>query len=321
MDKKSEHNKILNYYLGYSTDQVIRYEASSGGIGTGIIKYLLESGMYGTSMTFVFNVKECRYEPKLIFDYSEYNNCGSVYQDTDTIHFIKEHIEEIKNGIVVTCMPCQVNAIRNILNRNKIKNFIISLCCSGQTTIQGTWLYYKLLGINKIDVRKMQYRGNGWPAGIRIELENGNIITRDNYTFPWTLMHQSLLYRPKRCIYCAMKTNPNSDVSLADPWLKEYIENDKIGNTLVICNELGDEIIRKMIEADQLVVKIIDRDVYVKSQLGTIEKKEKSNKQKFFNEIIVKMGVETSIYKKIVSFSVHTLKIHIKFIKVLKKIL
>ena len=99
MEKGSGFYKDLNYYLGYSSEQEIRFQASSGGVGTGIIKYLLDSGIYGTSMTFEFNVKECKYEPKLIYDYSEYNNCGSIYQDTDNIHFIREHIEEIKNGI------------------------------------------------------------------------------------------------------------------------------------------------------------------------------------------------------------------------------
>ncbi|WP_333493732.1 coenzyme F420 hydrogenase/dehydrogenase beta subunit N-terminal domain-containing protein, partial [Candidatus Bacteroides intestinigallinarum] len=40
MKENSNINKALAYYIGYSTDDLIRYKASSGGIGTSIIKYL-----------------------------------------------------------------------------------------------------------------------------------------------------------------------------------------------------------------------------------------------------------------------------------------
>lgn len=43
MRENSNINKALAYYIGYSTDDLIRYKASSGGIGTSIIKYLLST--------------------------------------------------------------------------------------------------------------------------------------------------------------------------------------------------------------------------------------------------------------------------------------
>ena len=43
-------------------------------------------------------------------------------------------------------------AVRQLLSKANIKNFILSYCCSGQTTIEGTWKYYELLGIKKEDV-------------------------------------------------------------------------------------------------------------------------------------------------------------------------
>lgn len=310
----------MNYYIGYSSYEEIRYNASSGGIGSAIIKYLLESKRFGTSITFVFNTNKCMYEPKLIYDFSEYNNCGSIYQDIDNIQFLKDHLRDIRNGIVVTCMPCQVNVIRNILNKNNIKNFIISLCCSGQTTIHGTWFYYKLLGVQKTDVKKIQYRGNGWPSGIQITLKNGDVIKKDNYTYPWTLMHRSLLFRPKRCLYCTFKTNPKSDVSLADPWLKEYIENDKIGNSIIICSQEGQGVLKEMNDVCQVSIKEIDETIYFKSQLGTIESKAQSNKHKIFNNVVERMGTEGSVYKKIATSSELFLRLHLKLLKILYKV-
>ena len=313
--------KKLDYYIGHSTEKSIRYTSSSGGIGTAIIKYLLESNAYGTAMSFEFNPEECQYFPRLIHNYSEYNNCGSIYQDTDNIGFIRDNISNITNGIIVTCMPCQVRPIKSILERNNIKHFIISLCCSGQTTVQGTWLYYKLLGIDKNDVVYIRYRGDGWPSGIKIDLRNGDIIKKDNWTYPWTLMHESLLYRPKRCLYCSIKTSPDADVSLADPWLKEYIENDKIGNSVILCNDEGGRVLKDMLLNNEIKLYDIDEDVYIKSQLGTIEIKSRSNQNKTFNKIVSKMLKEDGLYKKVATSSVTLMKIHIFIIGTLKRIL
>ncbi len=311
----------MNYYIGYSCDNTIRYIGSSGGIGTALIKYLLETKAYGTAMTFKFNTEECQYYPQLIYDYSDYNNCGSIYQDTDNIGFIKNNLKNIKNGIIVTCMPCQVSPIKNILDRNNIKHFIISLCCSGQTTVEGTWYYYKLLGVDKCDVVSIRYRGEGWPSGIRIELKNGDVIKKDNWTYPWTLMHESLLFRPKRCIYCTVKTSPKADVSLADPWLKEYIINDRIGNTVALCNECGNRILKEM----QLknLVHLLNKDErdYIESQLGTIEIKSRSNQHKLYNKIVVKMLKKDGLYKNVVTSLVVLMKIHIIILGILKKLL
>lgn len=308
-------NFLSDYYIGYSTEPNIRYKASSGGVGTAIIKYLLSQPDYGTSMTFVFNSDKCVYEPKLIYSFNEYNNCGSVYQDTDTIGFIKDNIEQIEGGIVVTCMPCQVRAIRSILNSHNIKNFIISLCCSGQTTKEGTWLYYKYLGISKENVAHLQYRGNGWPSGIQITLKDGSIIKKENWTYPWTTIHQSMLFRPKRCLFCPYKIVPYSDVNLADPWLKEYEVNDTIGNSCVIVNTVkGKKVFDALLSLDLVCCKKIDESTYVKSQKGTIESKSKVCEQKRFFKFIAKLS-SSDVYRKIVTHSPKTLKRHNLFVR------
>ncbi len=311
----------MKYYIGYSTDADIRYRSSSGGIGSALIKYLLESGKYGTAMSFYFDKERCQYSIKLIYNYSDYNNCGSIYQDTDTISFIKNNISNIKDGIIVTCMPCQVRPIKSFLTRNNVKHFVISLCCSGQTTVQGTYFYYKLLGICKEDVDHIKYRGNGWPSGIQIELNNGAIIKRDNYTYPWTLMHQSLLYRPKRCLCCTIKSSDSADVTLADPWLKGYVGVDSVGNSLVICNHQGYNIVKELYQKNLISLIEIDEITYIQSQKGTIQIKSKANTYKSFNKIISKMCKEGSVYKRVFTSSATMLKIHCKIVSILSLLL
>ncbi len=269
------------YYIGYSTDQNIRYHASSGGVGVTVQKYLLLTKRYETGITFIYNPDKCQYEPKLIFSSEDINNCGSIYQDIDLYNFLKTNINSIKGGVVVTCPPCLVKPIRQLLNKNNIDCFIISFCCSGQTTIEGTWCLYQFLGINKNDVVNIQYRGNGWPSGIQITLKKGDTIFKDNYTDPWRLIHDTAFYRPKRCFYCTFDTSYESDFSIADPWLKEYIETDNIGNTLFLVNtEIGHELLQEMQNKNFLIFEAIDRDSYEISQKPNVEKKNRVQNQK-----------------------------------------
>ena len=270
----TEQRKPLGYFIGHVKDHEHRYKASSGGIGTMLQKYLLSTGQYGTSITFQFNTEKCMYEAQLIHSAEDVNVCGSIYQDINIAQFVHNHIEEITKGIVVSCPPCQVAVIRNLLNRKNIPCFIISFCCSGQTTIEGTWKYYELLGIKKEDVVNMQYRGNSWPSGIQIWFKDGSKIYHDNYTDPWKTIHTSWLYRPQRCFFCTFDTSYTADISLADPWLEEYQRYDKEGNTLFVINTpLGQKAINQLKTSDNISYEEISSDIYRTAQKYNLLKK------------------------------------------------
>lgn len=303
-------NGRSKYFIGHTTNELERHKASSGGIGSALVRYLLSLPEFGTSLTFVFNQKECRYEAKLIYSADEINVCGSVYQDINLPKFINEHIKEIKGRMVVSCMPCQVSAIQTILNKANIPSFIISLVCSGQTTVEGTWCYYKFLGIRKEDVINIQYRGNGWPSGIQIWLKNGWKVYRDNYTEPWVTIHRSNLFRPKRCFFCKRDTNSKADISLADPWLKEYKENDKTGHTLfVVHSEIGHQVIEEMRDKNLVFFKESDYDSYCIAQKPNVQKAARVEKEKKRIKSRLKR-CENKLYHRIFTSSYRMMRIH-----------
>ena len=309
------------YYIGYSTDNQIRYDSASGGIGSAFIKFLLSLQDYGTAVSFIFDKELCRYIPKLIYTYNEYNNCGSIYQDIDLITFIKQNLEHISRGIIITCLPCQVRPLKTILDKNGIKSFIISFCCSGQTSVEGTWLYYKFNRINKYNVETIQYRGKGWPSGIQILEKDGSIIKKDNYTYPWTTIHQSFLFCPRRCILCPVKVSSDADVVLADPWLEEYIKIDTIGNTLFIVQTvIADCVLKKMAELELIKINQVNKDIFIKSQRGTIEAKANKKLHLKYYKFLLKLN-DNARYKRIVSISPVFLKFHNLFIGIMHHIL
>lgn len=287
----TEQRKPLGYFIGHVKDHEHRYKASSGGIGTMLQKYLLSTGQYGTSITFQFNAEKCMYETKIIHSAEEVNICGSIYQDINIAYFVRDHIKEIANGIVVSCPPCQVTAIRNMLNKEGIPCFIISFCCSGQTTIEGTWKYYELVGIKKEDVVNMQYRGHGWPSGIQIWLKDGKRVYKDNWTQPWDTLYSTYFYKPKRCRHCTIDTSYTSDISLADPWLKDYLDKDDIGNTLFLINtEKGQEAISLLSQKGQILYKQTDFNCFYTAQRPNIEKRNIRLQQNTKFELLAKLA-------------------------------
>ena len=104
----------MKSYIGYSTNSDIRYKATSGGIGTTIIKWLFDNKLIGTSISFEFDPITLRYVPKIIHSFDEYQICGSIYQEIDLIGFVKSHQNEIKGTLACFALPCQTKAIKSI---------------------------------------------------------------------------------------------------------------------------------------------------------------------------------------------------------------
>lgn len=305
------------YYTGHSCNEQERFRASSGGIGTAITSYLLRKDEFDTSITFVFDRESCMYKPHIIHNAEEINNCGSIYQDINIYHYVKQHISDIGKGVVLTCPPCQVDSIRQLLEHKNIKCFIISFCCSGQTIIEGTWKLYETLGIDKAEVVDMHYRGNGWPGGIQITLKNGKTIKKANYTEPWVTIHKSWFYRPTRCCYCKHDTSHTADISLADPWLDEFKKNDNIGNTLFLVNtHQGKEAITQTYEYGLIEIETSCSKVYAIAQKNNLCKKERAIKQARAIKVMLFL-VQKNWYKRIFTRNFQSMRHHLTIKKVI----
>lgn len=303
---------MTRYYIGYSKNKEERFKATSGGVGTAISRYLLEQGRFGTSVTFYYSIKEHMYQPKLIYSPEDINNCGSIYQDINIYKFVKDNIDKIQNGLVVTVPPCQVTALKKFLKDKNVKCFIISFCCSGQTLIEGTWKYFELCNIRKDDVIRLQYRGNGWPSGIQIYLRNGVSFFKENWTEPWVTLHTSGFYRPKRCYYCTLDTSYKSDISIADPWLKTFKDNDKIGNTLFLSNTInGESLIREMQSVGMIDFYSIEYDQYFTAQKPNVEKINRIRNQRRYIKFSLWL-MEKRWYRNFFSKDLKHMKLHIR---------
>lgn len=303
---------MIKSYIGYSNDENIRYKATSGGIGSTVIKYLFENNIIQTSITFEFNSQTLEYEPKLIYSYDEYHITGSIYHEIKLIKYIKEHINFIKGCFACFVLPCQAKAIRSILDKAEIKNVLLGLTCSSQQSIYATHYLLKRLNINRDNVLNIQYRGMGWPSGIHITLKNRIIKLIPNNNSIWSNIFHSRLFIQKRCFNCNNTFNTDSDISLADPWLKEIYNEEKIGQSIIICNTIeGIKIIQELREKNYINLMDINYDKVIQSQIGTINRKKSyiANKNKV---MYMKKIFSSHIYRKLVLSSSILFKLHNK---------
>lgn len=301
-------------YIGYATDEEIRHKGSSGGIVTAIIKYLFDQGLVQTGLSFYFERNSCQFKPKLIYAYDDYNHCGSIYQDIDLITFIKSEINNIQGCAVITCAPCQVKPIRAILSRNSIKAFILSYVCSGQTTIEGIYKYYNLLNISPRNVIGMRYRGNGWPSGIEIKLQDGKSLLYPNYTEPWKTLQNSYFFRPRRCFFCKQVFSKDADIAAGDPWLDEYKRKDVIGNTIfTVHTPEGINLLNQMNIKQYIHVNEISFDQFYESQRSSFIRKRLVDAERDFLEKNYNL-VTNKFYRKCFLSSYRMMKFHLRLI-------
>ncbi len=314
-------NSINNVYIGHSSDESIRYKASSGGIGSCIVRYLFENGLVNSILSFKYNYDLLKYEPQIIYDINDYQISGSIYHEINIYSYIKEHITEIKGSFACFALPCQVRSIKTLLENNGIPHFIIQLTCSSQQTFEATEYLLKRLSIEKSAVNKIRYRGYGWPSGIAITLKNGKQISVDNQGTIWTKIFHSRLFCMSRCFYC----NPNmisyADIIISDPWRIISSKDDNIGHTLCcVKSQYMNDILQQMCAENILILQNIECDMFNYSQEGVLLKKIAYMEHPKLISFLKYICLSTR-YRKLVLKYNFCFSLHLYLIRIIEKII
>ena len=241
----------INCYTGYATDYEIRYNSASGGLVTQLLIFALEEGIIDGALVTKMSEKN-PLEPEVFIARTKeeiVSASKSKYCPVPANIALKEILDP-KEGekFAVVGLPCHIHGIRRAEQINKkLKEKIVlhfGLFCACIGSFLGTeFLLYKL-DIKKEDIRKLDYRGEGWPGNFSIELKNGS---KESYQFPaaWSSEEEVvgntvLAFIPLRCTLCIDGSCELSDLSFGDAWLPEFKE-DKIGRSVVVSrSKIGD---------------------------------------------------------------------------------
>jgi coenzyme F420 hydrogenase subunit beta len=264
----------LNCYIGHATDYDIRYNSASGGLVTQLLIFALEEGIIdGALVTRMKKDKPLEPEPFIartkegIIEASKSKYCPVP------VNIALKEILKSEEGekFAVVGLPCHIHGIRKAEQINKkLREKIvlhIGIVCNHTPTFLATEFLLKKMKIKKEDVTKLDYRGEGWPGGMKITTKEGNKIFVPHFSSGyWGIVFNSFFF-PTRCTLCSDKICELSDVSFADAWMPELMNDNDVGTSLIISrSKISEEIFNEAASKGKIELKKVSEKVALQSQ-------------------------------------------------------
>ena len=257
-------------YLGWSSDDQIRFKASSGGVTTVLCIYLLEKNMVDG----IIQVKKDPQNPCETINVvsrtkEEVLDCmGSRYTTSSPLMQIKQQVKAGERYAFVG-KPCDASALRMYKESHgeawtEQIVYIFSFFCAGQPSKAANIKLITSLGCkDEADCKDLSYRGNGWPGKAKAWNNAGDTKSMD-YETSW----MKILGRDVRkcCRFCADGTGEMADISCGDAWyLKEDGRPDIFTehpgqNAIFARTEAGAKLVEMAIKDGVITVKDFDPD-------------------------------------------------------------
>lgn len=207
--------------VGYSTDEQIRWQASSGGALSTLLVHLLETG----KADFVVHVGVRGSDPCLASACKSYSreqvlgNAGSRYAPTAPLVDLTEMLEGEQSRFAFVGKPCDVAALRAYgkLNPRVGQRVVayISFFCAGTPSMLATYNLVSALGVERDDLGLLRYRGHGWPGRATAVDLRGREHTM-SYDDSWgKILGPTLQFR---CKICPDGTGELADIAFGDAW-------------------------------------------------------------------------------------------------------
>lgn len=307
--QNSQVGTFLECYVGHSKDSNVRYNSASGGLVTQLLISALEDNIIDGALvtrmkednpllseTFIARTKE------EIIEASKSKYCPVAINAG-----LKQILKE-KGKYAVVGLPCHIHGIKKAEKHIKsLENKIIlhiGLLCSHMVTFSGTELLLEKKQIEKNLVKKLSYRGKGWPGSMTIKTQEGkeyDIPLFGSWNAYWPIF-SSFLFTPIRCTMCPDQAAELADVSLGDAWLPE-MKNEKIGKSVIICRtKIGNKILAIGKSNQKIDKQTISVEKVVQSQIANLifKKKDLATRKvlfRLFGKMFPKFNPQTSSTK------------------------
>jgi len=270
---REPQNSILgnyvNCYMGHATDPGLRYNCASGGLITGLLVSAIEEGIIdGALVTKMSDTHPLEPEVFIARTKDEIISASkSKYCPVPANIALGDVLRE-EGKFATVGLPCHIQGIRKaeIINKKLAKKIVLhlGLFCNHGSTFSATKYLLKKMDLNDKDVKRIDYRGEGWPGGMSITLKNGEKkFIRHFDPFYWGHVFNMYFLTP-RCALCNDKICELSDISFADAW---HLSNSKIGESIIISrNKIGEESLQKAARKKKIEIKRISSTKVLESQ-------------------------------------------------------
>ena len=267
------YNKSCGYYLnsytGYSNDKDIRYHSASGGMVTSFLIYLLEQKIIDGALVVGYK-KGNPFEPEPFIATSKSDllrSRGSKYLVLSYDKAIQQ-VVDFKGKLAVIGLPCQIQGIRNLAEKNKkVRDCVVgyfSIYCSLNKTKHSMDYYLDKYNINRNDVGYFSFRDDGCLGYMKFVDKRGETIKKIPYLSFWFGTHS--FFQNKRCLLCADHFGELADISFGDINIPPY-NQDKIGiSSMVTRSSIWNQHLMAAHNAGRVTISTCPIDDVIKSQ-------------------------------------------------------
>jgi coenzyme F420 hydrogenase subunit beta len=271
---------FINCYSGFSKNEEMRFNSSSGGVVSSLLIFALKEKIIDGAIV-VKMKKNFPLEAESFIATTEeeiLSSRGSKYCHISISEVVGKLARSNLEKVVVVGLPCQISGIRKMAEKNKIlKNkilFYFGIFCNRVPDNKALGFLFKKYKVIKNEVLELNYRGNGWPGFMQITLKDGKKINISLNDY-WNIIGSDY-FTPKACLFCSDHTGENSDLSFGDAWLAEF-NSDKKGTTAVISRtKLGEQLLRS--SSSEITFGSLDPNKILSSQIISLYLKKKLSK-------------------------------------------
>ncbi|HPS03549.1 MAG TPA: Coenzyme F420 hydrogenase/dehydrogenase, beta subunit C-terminal domain, partial [Candidatus Sumerlaeota bacterium] len=275
-----EFGKTLEIWEGYATDPEVRYRGSSGGLISMLTLYCIEKR--GMSFALHTGMDESRpWLNRTVVSRTREEvlaRTGSRYAPASPCEGL-EKIAQNDGPCVFVGKPCDVAGAYMLAQQNPAlhKNLGLSLsfCCAGTPSTRGTLDWLDTLQISPNQVESLNYRGEGWPGGLRVRQSADSHESFVPYAECWGKLTSYVCWR---CRLCPDGLGRLSDITCGDAWQSYQGEPDgqaeDSGRSIVLVRtERGREILHGAMEAGYITLNAIGSDDVLKAQVNLLAKR------------------------------------------------
>lgn len=249
----------LSVDTGYSTDPELRFKASSGGILSALLGHALGAGLVDEVVQIAANpsaptrnVLKRNMDQRMIEE-----SAGSRYAPSSPLENVAELLDEDRRFAFIG-KPCDVSALRRLAEMDRRVNesfpIMLSFFCGGIPSTAGTDQILEDLQVEKSDLARFTYRGDGWPGNATALRKDGTSASM-SYAESWGGRLSSRVQF--RCKICPDAVGGAADIACADAWFGDeagypsFEETD--GRSLVIArSETGRALLSQAVSAGRI---------------------------------------------------------------------
>ncbi|MEL6370334.1 MAG: Coenzyme F420 hydrogenase/dehydrogenase, beta subunit C-terminal domain [Pseudomonadota bacterium] len=210
----------VRVYKGFAENPLLRKQASSGGVLSAVLQFLLETGEIDFVVQTAAN-GSVPYANQTVRSTSAddvFEAAGSRYASSAPLVEIEKRLDDGRPFAFVG-KPCDVAALRALSRHDarvdKYVPFMISFFCAGVPSHRGAQQILERMGVSGEELASFRYRGNGWPGYATARRCDGSEATM-SYHDSWGKVLSKHL--PLRCKICPDGTGGAADIVCADAW-------------------------------------------------------------------------------------------------------